>query len=166
AESGYISVRGLKAFKALNIEKELYPYRSREEIDENINKLKYKLEAKTDTSLYGSLRQTLENVDVSNLTWRDPEASMVISDDSFMSLASKARRNIRVDEERMEKKPDIMGLLKQDEKILELIETLDGMSFIGSSCRPVRNQFGIVGLQIAGTDLLLNVLVNDLGGIP
>ena len=37
-----------------------------------------------DTSLYGSLRQTLENVDVSNLTWRDLEASMVISDDSFM----------------------------------------------------------------------------------
>ncbi|CAG8618848.1 11710_t:CDS:2 [Ambispora gerdemannii] len=86
AESGYISVRGLKAFKALNIEKELYPDRSREEIDENINKLKYKLEAtsEADVSLYGTLRQTLENVDVSNLTWRDPEASMVISDDSFM----------------------------------------------------------------------------------
>ena len=296
-----------------------------------------------DTSLYGSLRQTLENVDVSNLTWRDLEASMVISDDSFMvknlgrrqkstfleprenmkcgipdsvttkcnefisnfnnsntswvmrntshdkmwkedestiikiterilgtllsnflindirfhmllvhfyltmsyrcilcisgeiwknpafmtstsrseqsegtyvtdviipllrsslggdivclstaerqSLASKARRSIRVDEERMGKKPDIMGLLKWDEKILELMyvessriictnskkiddgvklwrETLDGMSFIDALCRPVRNQFGIVGLQIAGTDLHLNVLVKDLGGIP
>ena len=91
AESGYISVRGLKAFKALNIEKELYPDHSREEIEENINKLKYKLEvsikqykvlllskliglyiqhpaSETDTSLYGSLRQTLENVDLSNLT--------------------------------------------------------------------------------------------------
>ena len=29
------------------------------------------------------------------------------------SLASKARRSIRVDEERMGKKPDIMGLLKR-----------------------------------------------------
>ncbi|CAG8609586.1 8509_t:CDS:2 [Paraglomus occultum] len=300
-ESGYISVRGLKALKALNIEKELYPNRSREEIDENINKLKYKLEA-----------------NVSNLTWRDPEASMVISDDSFMvknlgrrqkstfleprenmkcaipdsvttkcnefisnfnnsntswvmrntshdkmwkedestiikiterilgtllsnlindirfhmllvhfylttscrcilcisgeiwknpafmtstsrseqsegtyvtdviipllrsslggdivclstaerqSLASKARRSIRVDEERMGKKPDIMGLLKRDEKILELMyvessriictnskkvdddvkllrETLDGMSFIGASCSQPETNLG------------------------
>ena len=82
-----------------------------------------------------------------------------------------------------------LGLLKRDEKILELMyvessriictnskkvddnvklwrETLDGMSFIGASCRPARNQFGVVGLQIAGTDLRLNVLVKDLGGIP
>ncbi|CAG8627836.1 13135_t:CDS:2 [Acaulospora colombiana] len=63
----------------------------------------------------------------------------------------------------MGKKPDIMGLLKRDEKILE--ETLDGMSFIGASCRPAGNQFGVAGLQIAGTDLRLNVLVKDLGGI-
>ncbi|RHZ82994.1 hypothetical protein Glove_101g1 [Diversispora epigaea] len=72
----------------------------------------------------------------------------------------------------MGKKPDIMGLLKRDEKILELMyvessriictnskkvddgvklwrETLDGMSFIGASCRPAGNQFGFVGLQIA-----------------
>ncbi|CAG8577818.1 10796_t:CDS:2 [Ambispora gerdemannii] len=81
------------AFKALNVGKESYPDRSREEIYENINKLKYKLEARlyiqhtaseADASLYGALRQTLENVDLSNLTWRDLEASMVISDDSFM----------------------------------------------------------------------------------
>ncbi|CAG8707263.1 15779_t:CDS:2, partial [Acaulospora colombiana] len=75
------------------------------------------------------------------------------------SLASKARRSIRVNEERMGKKPDIM--VDDDVKLWR--ETLDGMSFIGSSCRPVRNQFGIVGLQIAGTDLRLNVLLNDLG---
>ncbi|RHZ81431.1 hypothetical protein Glove_120g41 [Diversispora epigaea] len=59
AESRYISVRGLKVFKVLNIEKKLYLDHSQEEIKENINKLKYKLEA--NTSLYSSLRQTLKN---------------------------------------------------------------------------------------------------------
>src|SRR6266536_1558768 len=34
------------------------------------------------------------------------------------SIASKARRNLGIIEEQMEKKPDIMGLLKQDEKLL------------------------------------------------
>ncbi|CAG8655334.1 10356_t:CDS:2, partial [Paraglomus occultum] len=109
-------------------------------------------------------RQTLENVDVSNLTWRDPKRVWLLAtthscgeiwhNPAFMtstsrsegtyvtdviipllrsslggdivclstaerqSLASKARRSIRLDEERMGKKPDIMGLLKRDEKIL------------------------------------------------
>ena len=39
------------------------------------------------------------------------------------SLASKARQNLRINEERMGKKPDIMGLLKQDEKIIKLMYT-------------------------------------------
>ncbi|KAF0416342.1 Rhodanese-like protein [Gigaspora margarita] len=87
AESGYISIQGFKFFKALKTEKELSPDDSRKEIDKNINRLKFKFEypvSEDDVSLYGSLRQILENVDLSNLTWRDPEASMIISDDSFM----------------------------------------------------------------------------------
>ena len=105
------------------------------------------------------------------------------------SIASKARRNAGVTEERMGKKPDIMGMIKQEEKVLELIyvesshiictnlkkknddiklwrETLDGMSFIEALCRPLGNQFGIAGIQIAGTTIRLNVLMKDLGGIP
>jgi len=39
------------------------------------------------------------------------------------SIASKARRNLGIIGERMGKKPDIMGLLKQDEKIIELLYT-------------------------------------------
>ncbi|RHZ74601.1 hypothetical protein Glove_220g3 [Diversispora epigaea] len=240
------------------------------EITTNINKLKYKLEhpgTEVDINLYGSLRQAFENIKPSELTWRDPEASMVLSDESDMiknlgrrqknvfleprenmkcdipelvemerngetwrnpafmssisrseqsegiyisdiimpllrsslrdllngdiclstaerqSLASKARRNAGVVEERMGKKPDIMGLMKQDEKIIELMYlessrilcsnskkaddgTLDGVSFIDALCRPVGNQFGIVGIQIAGTTIRLNVLMKDLGGIP
>jgi hypothetical protein len=32
-------------------------------------------------------------------------------------------------------------------------------------CRPLNNQFGIVGVQVAGEDIYLNVLVNDAGGL-
>ena len=39
------------------------------------------------------------------------------------SIASKARRNLGIIGKWMEKKPDIMGLLKQDEKIIELLYT-------------------------------------------
>ncbi|CAG8815085.1 19064_t:CDS:1, partial [Gigaspora margarita] len=54
-----------------------------------------------------------------------------------------------------------LGLLKQDEKIIELLtkkaddgvkllrETLDRVSYISAMCRPAGNQFGIVGIQIA-----------------
>ncbi|CAG8783145.1 15287_t:CDS:2, partial [Rhizophagus irregularis] len=31
---------------------------------------------------------------------------------------------------------------------------------------PAGNEFGVVGIQIAGLDMRLNVLVKDLGGIP
>lgn len=43
-ENGYISVRELKALKALNIEKEAPLDRTRKEIEQNLSKLKYKLE--------------------------------------------------------------------------------------------------------------------------
>ncbi|RIA85862.1 hypothetical protein C1645_830139 [Glomus cerebriforme] len=89
----------------------------------------------------------------------------------------------------MEKKPDIMGLLKQNEKIIKLMytkslhivcsnskksdddiklwrKTLDGASYISALCRQVENQFGIVGIQVAGTTMYLNVLMKDLTGIP
>ena len=89
----------------------------------------------------------------------------------------------------MEKKSDVMGLLKQDEKIIELMytessriicskskkadddvklwrETLDGASFISVLCRPAGNQFGIIGIQVTGTTMYLNVLVKDTAGIP
>ena len=118
-----------------------------------------------------------------------PNGSICLSTAERQSLASKARRNLGINEERMGKKPDIMGLLKQDEKIIELMytessriicskskkadddiklwrETLDGASFVSALCRPAGNQFGIIGIQVAGTTMYLNVLVKDLAGIP
>ncbi|RHZ82171.1 hypothetical protein Glove_113g64 [Diversispora epigaea] len=46
-----------------------------------------------------------------------PNGTICLSTVERQSLASKARRNLNVDEERMGKKPDVMGLLKQDDKI-------------------------------------------------
>jgi len=43
-ESGYISVRRLKALKALNMDRELSLDHTQEEIEENLNMLKSKLE--------------------------------------------------------------------------------------------------------------------------
>nr|CAG8489698.1 14578_t:CDS:10 [Entrophospora candida] len=76
----YIIVQGLKVFKALNMERELHLDYTREKIEENIIKLKYKLEAKVDIDLYSLLRQALKNINSSELTWWDPKASMVLGD--------------------------------------------------------------------------------------
>ena len=118
-----------------------------------------------------------------------PNGSICLSTAERQSLASKARRNLGINEERMGKKPDVIGLLKQDEKIIELMytessriicskskkadddvklwrETLDGASFVSALCRPAGNQFGVVGIQVAGTTMYVNVLVKDLAGIP
>ncbi|PKK57909.1 hypothetical protein RhiirC2_763696 [Rhizophagus irregularis] len=67
------------------MEKEFSPDYSQEEIERNLSLLKSKLEHPTsekDINLYGSLKQSLTNIDPSDLTWRDPEASMVLSDNS------------------------------------------------------------------------------------
>ncbi|CAH1771317.1 2734_t:CDS:1, partial [Entrophospora sp. SA101] len=49
--------------------------------------------------------------------------SICLSTAERQSIASKARRNAGVVKERMGKKPDIMGLLKQNGKIIELMYT-------------------------------------------
>jgi hypothetical protein len=51
-ESGYISVRGLKALKALNMEKEAPLDRTQEEIEQNLSMLKYKLEVIVKSSVF------------------------------------------------------------------------------------------------------------------
>ena len=51
-ESGYINVRGLKALKALNMENEAPLDRTQEEIEENLSKLKYKLEVIIRNSMF------------------------------------------------------------------------------------------------------------------
>ncbi|GES99013.1 hypothetical protein GLOIN_2v1632380 [Rhizophagus clarus] len=298
----YKSIKGLRAIKSLNTDKEAIQEKTREEIEQNYNTLKSKLsnpKTDSDTSLYDALKKNLVNhIDPGNLSWRDPEANMVLSDKSVLveklgqrqkrvfmepyenmkctlpesvisnrnivhdktwkenisalekraerilsvlgdiwnnpafensttrkeqsegtyitdvvipllrasledmpngniclstaerqSLASKFRRNSgEVSKERMGKKPDAMALVNYGGRINELVyaecsriicndtkksndevklwrETLDGISFVNLVCRPLNNQFGIVGVQVAGEDIYLNVLVNDAGGL-
>ncbi|CAG8762829.1 4592_t:CDS:1, partial [Cetraspora pellucida] len=105
------------------------------------------------------------------------------------SLASKARRNDGIGKEKMGKKPNIMALEKCNGKLVEFLfaecscvfcsatkkeeddiklwrELLDGSSYINSACRPIHNQFGVVGIQVAGERIYLNVLMNDTNEIP
>ncbi|CAG8851155.1 7255_t:CDS:1, partial [Racocetra persica] len=105
------------------------------------------------------------------------------------SLASKLRINDGAGKRRIGKKPDIMALEKCERKLVEYLylessriicndtkknddetklwrELLDGISYINSACRPTSNQFGVVGIQVAGEKISLNVLINDASGIP
>ena len=54
---------------------------------------------------------------------------------------------------------------KTDDEVKLWRETLDGISFVNLACRPLSNQFGIVGIQVSGEDVYLNVLVKDSGGL-
>ncbi|UZN99410.1 uncharacterized protein OCT59_000684 [Rhizophagus irregularis] len=313
-KSGYKSILGLNKIK----NKESTPDTTEEEIKKNIEMLNEKLKhplGDDDGPLYSALKKTVENIVLSDLTWRDPVANMVLSDNSYIvtglhrklkpifmepcnkmkctppklvvkkcedflenfevlsthkivenakhdnkwkeddsdllkitgrildvlgeiwsspiyatstsrnkqsegtyitdvivpllraslanlpngyictsiaerqSIASKIRKNKGIDRERIGKKPDIMGIMKQDTNDIELIyvessritcsekkkddydvklwrEMIDGTSAINALCRPAGNEFGVVGIQIAGLDMRLNVLVKDLGGIP
>jgi hypothetical protein len=86
-EIGYKSVIGLDAVKGLKTEQEPNLDRTREEIERNIRTLQSKLGSPmtdADISLYGALKTNLRSINISDLTWRDPEANMIISDDSTL----------------------------------------------------------------------------------
>ncbi|RHZ54950.1 hypothetical protein Glove_421g110 [Diversispora epigaea] len=274
-ESGYNTIISLKVLKALNIAQELSTDYTQKEIEQNVRILKTKLGSpitNADENLYGALKKNIDGgFNVSELTWRDPIASTVLSDDSeiiknlsyrqrrtFMepqenikcevpqlissrvdefienfneidnsdhirnimhdktwkedegevwnnpafetstsrneqterqSLASKARVDNRTGKEKMGKKPDIMALEKFKGKLVEFLylesscvvcnvtkkdddkiklwrELLDGVSYINTACRLISNQFGVVGIQVTGEKIYLNVLMNDASGIP
>ncbi|CAG8793459.1 14321_t:CDS:2, partial [Racocetra persica] len=92
-ESGYMSVVGLNAIK----DRESTPDHAGEEIEENLNLLKEKLNhpmIDTDVSLYDALKKRVNDIDPSDLSWEDPEASMVLSDNSNIveSLGPRQKR--------------------------------------------------------------------------
>ena len=53
-----------------------------DEIKKNINELKVKLKKNTMTSINQHLYFSINNVNISELSWMDPLASQVISDES------------------------------------------------------------------------------------
>ena len=99
-ENGYRSIIGLKAIKALNTLQEASLDYTREEIDQNIRVLKSKLSSpltESDASFYDSIKKNLESIE-SDLTWRDPEASTVLSDESplVQNLKTRQKRHFLV----------------------------------------------------------------------
>ncbi|CAG8602589.1 4057_t:CDS:2, partial [Scutellospora calospora] len=108
------------------------------------------------------------------------EKSTFVSSSELQSSASADRRG----EGRWGRRPDIMFIMMCDEKNYELLyaecsrltctmkkerydavklwrECNDGMYWARKSSRPDNDEFGIVGVQIAGTTIRLNVLIRD-----
>nr|CAG8444765.1 12202_t:CDS:2 [Entrophospora candida] len=269
----YKAIFSLRAIGVVKVNDEK-PLNS-DQIRSNINKLKSKLKKNTST-LYQHLFSAVSNVSVSDLTWRDPLGSQVISDDSsivknlpkhlkeiFMfinefstrdnnrlpivlihdgawketniklaeiatfgpedaeklnegmyvtnmivpaihaslknlpygkscyistfecqSIASTDRRG----EGRSGRRPDIIFVMKNKGKKYELMytecsrlfctlrkieddsvklwrETNDGMYWTYKSCKPEKDEFGIIGLQVAGSLLRLTVLIRDVANV-
>ncbi|CAG8591470.1 4688_t:CDS:2, partial [Dentiscutata heterogama] len=55
---------------------------------------------------------------------------------------------------------------KNDDETKLWRELLDRISYINSACRSTSNQFGVVRIQVASEKISLNVLINDVSGIP
>ncbi|PKC54875.1 hypothetical protein RhiirA1_505154, partial [Rhizophagus irregularis] len=86
-KSGYKSILGLNKIKVLDTNKESTPDTTEEEIKKNIEMLNEKLKhplGDDDGPLYSALKKTVENIVLSDLTWRDPVANMVLSDNSYI----------------------------------------------------------------------------------
>jgi len=108
--------------------------------------------------------------------------SSFISSFEKQSHASADRRG------RSGQKPDIMLTMKHHEKNYELLyvecsrlfcsdqkdqddevklwrECNDGLYWVHKGCKPDKNQFGVVGLQVAGRTMRLTTLIRDMSDI-
>ncbi|RGB24038.1 hypothetical protein C1646_773652 [Rhizophagus diaphanus] len=116
--------------------------------------------------------------------------SLPLGRSSYVSSAerqSSASAN-RKGEGQTERRSDIMFVMKHDGKKYELIyvessclsctpqkekddeiklwrETNDGMYWMHKSSRPDKDEFGIIGIQVAGRIMRLNVLIRDVGNV-
>ncbi|CAG8615392.1 9151_t:CDS:2 [Paraglomus occultum] len=59
------------------------------------------------------------------------------------------------------KRPDFIDIKKREDEVKLWRETNDGMFWVRQGCKPEKDQFGIVGIQVAGTEIQLNVLIRD-----
>jgi len=119
------------------------------------------------------IRASLKNLPVGD--------AFFISTSEKQSIASANRKG----EGYMGRRPDIMLVVKYLETVFELMyvecsrlisspqkktddeiklwrETNDGLYWIRQSLKPDKDQFGIVGMQVAGNVLHLNLLVRDM----
>ncbi|CAG8558335.1 2596_t:CDS:2, partial [Acaulospora colombiana] len=54
---------------------------------------------------------------------------------------------------------------EQDDEIKLWREVNDGMYYVRKRCKPDKDEFGIVGVQVAGQTMRLNVLIRDKADI-
>ncbi|CAG8438426.1 5830_t:CDS:2 [Scutellospora calospora] len=53
------------------------------------------------------------------------------------------------------------GRKKKDDEVKLWCEMNDGLCYVYRSCIPARNEFGILGIQVAGDMMHLNILIKD-----
>ncbi|CAG8710926.1 1170_t:CDS:1, partial [Ambispora leptoticha] len=110
--------------------------------------------------------------------------STFISSSERQSSASADRKG----DGRLRRRPDIMFVMKRGKKNYELLyaecsrltcttrkekndgvklwrETNDGMYWTRKSCKPDKDEFGIIGVQVAGKKLRLSILIRDMSEV-
>lgn len=110
--------------------------------------------------------------------------STFISSSERQSIASADRKG----DGQFGRRPDVMFVMKNNKKNYELLftecsrlsctkqkerddqvklwrEVNDGMYWTDKSCRPDKDEFGIIGVQVAGKRLILSVLIKDMSNI-
>ena len=54
---------------------------------------------------------------------------------------------------------------KDDDKVKLWREMNDGLYYVYSGCRPDKNEFGVIGVQIAGDMFHFNIIIKDMDDI-
>ncbi|CAJ0846539.1 8293_t:CDS:2, partial [Entrophospora sp. SA101] len=122
-------------------------------------------------------------LDVLNNSWKN-SAFAPEFESSYISIAEKQSTASADRKGKFGKRPDLMFILKHKEFAYELVygefsrlvctedkkendniklwrETNDGMFWAHKKYKPAKDEFGIIGLQVAGRTLHLNVLIKD-----
>jgi len=123
-----------------------------------------------------AIQATLKNLPLGKSTF--------ISSSERQSSASADRKG----DGRSGRRPDVMIVMKHNEKNYEILftecsrlsctaqkerddqvklwrEVNDGMYWTRKSCKPDKDEFGIIGVQIAGKKLYLSVLIRDMSEV-
>ncbi|RHZ63714.1 hypothetical protein Glove_328g94 [Diversispora epigaea] len=85
--------------------------------------------------------------------------STFVSSSERQSSASADRKG----DGRLDRRPDIM--FEKNDGVKLWRETNDGMYWTRKSCKPDKDEFSIIGMQVAGKKLRLSVLIRDISEV-
>ncbi|RHZ69783.1 hypothetical protein Glove_278g37 [Diversispora epigaea] len=158
----YKNIVELDVVKGLSTEQEGTSDHSREEIDRNLRALQSKLGVPItdiDISLYNALKTNLNSIDRSELTWRDPEANMIIVDNSAL-VKNLRQRQMQVFLEPRVKRGKIK-LIERTNHILCVLEGIwNNSAFTTSKIRGTQSEGTYV------TDIIVPLLQASLEDLP